>query len=84
MMSGHAVQMWGDALENTDDVYPGDYVYIPAGVPHVVMNASMTEPMTAVIARTDPSEQESVVLTPELEAIVSSYIEKRFQDRVNN
>ena len=32
------------------------------------MNASLTEPCVAVIARTDPNEQESVVLQPELEA----------------
>ena len=30
---------------------------------------SQTEPCTAVIARTDPNEQESVVLLPELEAL---------------
>ena len=30
---------------------------------------SATEPVTAIIARTDPNEQESVVLLPELEAI---------------
>ncbi len=30
---------------------------------------SNTEPATAVVARADPNEQESVVLLPELEAI---------------
>ncbi|MDX2065067.1 MAG: cupin domain-containing protein [Fimbriimonadaceae bacterium] len=84
MMSGHAVQMWGDALEHIDEVFPGDYVYIPAGVPHVVMNASMTEPMSAIIARTDPSEQESVILAPELESIVSEFIARRFGGSVNS
>ncbi len=43
----------------------GDFVYIPAGVPHQPANASQTEPLVAIIARTDPNEQESVVLLPE-------------------
>jgi uncharacterized RmlC-like cupin family protein len=45
----------------------GDYVYIPAGVSHVAVNRSATMPARAMIARTDPNEQESVVLQPELE-----------------
>jgi len=47
----------------------GDFVYIPANVPHLPYNLSETEPCTSVIARTDPNEQESVVLLPELDAI---------------
>jgi uncharacterized RmlC-like cupin family protein len=38
-------------------------------VPHLPYNASSTEPCVAVISRTDPNEQESVVLLPELDAI---------------
>ncbi|HSP53958.1 MAG TPA: cupin domain-containing protein [Dehalococcoidia bacterium] len=48
----------------------GDYVFIPAGVPHVAVNASQDEEAVAILARTDPSEQESVVLLPELESLV--------------
>ena len=74
LLSGSAEQLWGDRLENHDVVKPGDYVYIPPGVPHVVMNRSKTEPAVAVIARTDPNEQESVILTPELEAVVNAFL----------
>jgi uncharacterized RmlC-like cupin family protein len=49
----------------------GDFVYIPAGVPHLPGNRSTTVPMTAVVARTDPNEQESVVLLPELDALAA-------------
>jgi uncharacterized RmlC-like cupin family protein len=77
MVSGRAEQLWGERLENHDKIFPGDYVYIPSGVPHVVMNASDTEPATAVIARTDPNEQESVILTPELEAHVQEFLRTR-------
>ena len=44
-------------------------VYIPAGVPHLPANVS-DKPCVAVIARTDPNEQESVVLLPDLEKLV--------------
>ena len=48
-------------------VEPGDFFYIPADVPHLPYNPSATETVRAVIARTDPNEQESVRLMPELE-----------------
>ena len=44
-------------------------IYIPAGVPHLPINASAHEPATCIVARTDPNEQESVVLLPHLEAL---------------
>ncbi|MET0640225.1 MAG: cupin, partial [Hyphomicrobium sp.] len=47
--------------------------YIPAGVPHLPINVS-GKPISAVIARTDPNEQESVVLLPELEAYADEAI----------
>jgi uncharacterized RmlC-like cupin family protein len=59
----------GERLERHSIVQPGDFFYIPADVPHLPYNPSLTEPVTAIIARTDPNEQESVILLPELEAI---------------
>jgi uncharacterized RmlC-like cupin family protein len=58
----------GTKLEHHSVVAPGDFFYIPAGVPHLPYNPG-TEPVTALIARTDPNEQESVVLLPELERL---------------
>ncbi len=67
------VDMWyGEQLEHYDECRAGDYIYIPAGVPHVAANRSPTSPALVVGARTDPNEQESVVLTPELDALVPS------------
>jgi uncharacterized RmlC-like cupin family protein len=37
-------------------------LHTPTGVPHLPYNLSETEPCTAVLARTDPNEQESVIL----------------------
>jgi uncharacterized RmlC-like cupin family protein len=44
-------------------------VYIPAGMPHLPENRS-NAPCSAVIARTDPNQRESLVLLPELDQLV--------------
>lgn len=70
LVSGDEVELWtGEALEHRDVAHAGDYLYIPAGVPHVAVNRSET-PACFVGARTDPNEQESVVLRPDLDARV--------------
>ena len=66
VLSGEAVMWHGKRLEERMDMRAGDFVYIPAGVPHLPANLSESEPVVAVIARTDPSEQESVLLRPDL------------------
>jgi uncharacterized RmlC-like cupin family protein len=68
-ISGESAVWHGQQLEHHSVVKPGDFFYIPADVPHLPYNPSATETVTAVIARTDPNEQESVVLMPELESI---------------
>ena len=68
LLSGEVVTLYGDRLQHRMINKAGDLVYIPAGVPHLPVNLS-GEPASAVIARTDPNEQESVVLLPELEAL---------------
>lgn len=68
-LSGEVDTWYGDRLENHVVVKAGDLFYIPAGVPHLPANRS-GKPSSAVIARTDPNEQESVVLLPELDALV--------------
>jgi uncharacterized RmlC-like cupin family protein len=70
-LEGEALTYWGHKLENVLTLKAGEMFYIPAGMPHLPMNAS-DRPARAVIARTDPREQESVVLLPELEALVPS------------
>ena len=69
VLSG-AAEMWhGDRLQHCMRVGAGDMLYIPAGEPHLPFNSG-PESVVAVIARTDPNEQESVTLLPELEALV--------------
>jgi uncharacterized RmlC-like cupin family protein len=73
VLSGEAVTLYGERLENTIRSQAGDLVYIPAGVPHLPINVS-DKPTSAVIARTDPNEQESVVLLPELDVLAEKII----------
>jgi uncharacterized RmlC-like cupin family protein len=68
VISGSAELWYGPNLEHHTVVEAGDFVHIPAGVPHLPANTS-NEPVEAVIARTDPNEQESVVVLPELDAL---------------
>ncbi len=70
IISGDAEMWYGEGLREHLTVSAGDFLYIPAGAPHLPANPSETEPCTAVIARTDPNEQESVVLRPELDRLV--------------
>lgn len=69
VLSGEAGMWYGERLEHHLSARAGDFVYIPAGVPHLPYNPSPTEPVEAVLARTDPDEQESVVLRPDLDGL---------------
>jgi uncharacterized RmlC-like cupin family protein len=73
VLEGEAVTLYGDRLQHHMLTKAGDLVYIPAGVPHLPINLS-SKPTSAVIARTDPNEQESVVLLPELEPLAEEAI----------
>lgn len=61
MLEGSTSFRHGPALEHLDVVSEGDFVFIPAGVPHQPFNPT-DKIARALIARTDPNEQESVVL----------------------
>ena len=68
-LSGETHCWYGEQLQHHRVVREGEMLYIPAGVPHLPANLS-NEAASALIARTDPNEQESVVLLPELDALV--------------
>jgi uncharacterized RmlC-like cupin family protein len=69
ILQGEGRMWWGERLEHHMISKAGEFVYIPANMPHMPYNPSATETCVAVIARTDPNEQESVVLLPELEKL---------------
>ena len=61
VLEGSAEMRHGPNLEHVMRTEPGDFAYIPAGVPHQPYNPTDST-VRAVVARTDPNEQESVVL----------------------
>ena len=71
ILSGESGMWYGERLKEHLFARAGHFVYIPAGMPHLPYNLSTTESCVAVIARTDPNEQESGVLLPELDGIRS-------------
>jgi uncharacterized RmlC-like cupin family protein len=75
VLEGEAIALYGDRLQHHAVTKAGDLFYIPAGVPHLPINMS-NKPISAIIARTDPNEQESVVLRPDLEDLAEAAIAK--------
>ena len=69
VLSGEVGMYYGERLELHMVNRAGDFVYIPANMPHLPYNMSQSEPARAVISRTDPNEQESVALLPALDSI---------------
>jgi|SRR5690606_32733353 uncharacterized RmlC-like cupin family protein len=66
------VELWsGYELEDHLIVNSGEFVYIPAGMPHVVGNPSKTEVSVAVLARNYADEEEVEEQLPQLDQLVS-------------
>ncbi|HEX2993701.1 MAG TPA: cupin domain-containing protein [Anaerolineales bacterium] len=62
LLSGRVETRYGPGLRNSVINEAGDFIFIPADVPHQPVNLSATEPARAIVARSDPNEQESVVM----------------------
>jgi uncharacterized RmlC-like cupin family protein len=60
---------YGPRLEEHIEIEPGDLVYIPADVAHLVLNRSGSE-ATALVAHTAASDQDGIVLLPELDTLI--------------
>lgn len=64
------MELWsGERLEHRGVARPGDYLFIPANVPHVAVNRGAT-PAVFVGVRDEPTAQESLLMRPELDARV--------------
>ena len=61
ILSGRVRHEYGPALESSVENAAGDFIFIEPGVPHEVFNLSDTEPVVAVVARSDASEWEHIV-----------------------
>ena len=60
-LEGRVETRYGENLEQSVITAAGDFLYVPAGVPHQAVNLSETEPAVAIIARNDANEQERVI-----------------------
>lgn len=62
LLQGRVETRYGPGLRKSVIHEAGDFIFIPADVPHQPVNLSETEPAHALVARNDPNEQESVVV----------------------
>jgi uncharacterized RmlC-like cupin family protein len=60
VLEGRVQTFYGPGLKESTLNQAGDFIFIPADVPHQPVNLSDTEPAKAIVARNDPNEQESV------------------------
>ena len=61
ILQGRVRHEFGPALEHKIENEAGDFIFIEPGVPHEVFNVSDSEPVVAVVARSDASEWEHIV-----------------------
>ena len=61
MLSGGVRILWGDHLEQSLELEPGDMLYVPPRVTHIVQNVSDSEPADYVVSRDSPHEDAVVV-----------------------
>ena len=61
LVKGRVETRYGPGLRESVINEAGDFIFIPADVPHQPVNLSTTEPAHAIVARNDPNEQENVV-----------------------
>jgi uncharacterized RmlC-like cupin family protein len=61
ILQGRVRHEFGDRLEQSVENGAGDFIYIEPGVPHEVFNLSDTEPVVAVVARSDADEWAHIV-----------------------
>lgn len=61
ILAGRVRHEYGPGLRQSIDNEAGDLIFIEPGVPHEVFNLSTTEPVVAVVARSDASEWEHII-----------------------
>jgi uncharacterized RmlC-like cupin family protein len=61
ILQGCVRHEYGDGLKQVVENSAGDFIFIEPGVPHEVFNVSATEPVVAVVARSDASEWQNII-----------------------
>jgi uncharacterized RmlC-like cupin family protein len=60
ILQGRVRHEYGEGLRKIVDNAAGDFLYIEPGVPHEVTNLSDSEPVVAVVARSDADEWQNI------------------------
>jgi uncharacterized RmlC-like cupin family protein len=61
ILQGRVRHEYGPRLDLAVENQAGDFIFIEPGVPHEVFNLSRTEPVVAVVARSDAAEWEHII-----------------------
>ncbi|HVB37912.1 MAG TPA: cupin domain-containing protein [Vicinamibacterales bacterium] len=69
IVDGEAEMYYGPRLEQRLEGRAGDYMYVPPEMPHLVLNRSAST-CRAVVAHTASSDQDGIVLLPDLDALI--------------
>jgi len=69
LIEGRARMHFGERLEHVLEAGAGEYIYVPADVPHLVLNRSGAR-CVALVAHSAGDDQEGIVLLPELDGLV--------------
>ncbi len=64
ILEGRVRHDFGEELTQSIENCAGDFIFIEPGIPHEVCNLSSTEPVVAVVARSDASEWEHIIDYP--------------------
>lgn len=62
LLKGRVETRYGPGLRKSVINETGDFIFIPADLPHQAVNLSDTDTAYAIVARNDPNEQERVLL----------------------
>ncbi|HUL74136.1 MAG TPA: cupin domain-containing protein [Vicinamibacterales bacterium] len=68
VIEGEAAMYFGARLEELVVGHAGEYMYVPADMPHLVMNRSSAV-CRAVVAHTAADDQAGIVMLPELDLV---------------
>lgn len=60
ILAGRVRHEFGPGLRQSVENEAGDFIFIEPGVPHEVFNLSDSEPVVAVVSRSDASEWENI------------------------
>ena len=71
LLEGECMVFHGDNLENQTLVKDGEQIFIPVNVPHAPYNLG-NEKCVWVVAHSSGSDQDGLVLTPQLEIVLDN------------